>query len=63
VNIEGVLIKPGDVIVADGDGVVVVPRELAYDVYSFAKKELDNDKVSRRKLYDLMGWEYDETVK
>jgi regulator of RNase E activity RraA len=63
VNIEGVLIKPGDVIVADGDGVVVVPRELAYDVYSFAKKELDNDKVSRRKLYDLMGWGYDETVK
>ncbi|ADL41548.1 Dimethylmenaquinone methyltransferase [Caldicellulosiruptor obsidiansis OB47] len=63
VNIEGVLIKPGDIIVADGDGVVVVPRERAAEVYEFAKKELDADKASRRKLYDMLEWEYDDTVK
>lgn len=63
VNIEGVLIKSGDVIVVDGDGVVVVLCEFVYDVYSFVKKEFDNDKVLRRKLYDFMGWEYDEIVR
>lgn len=63
VNIEGVLIKLGDVIVVDGDGVVVVLCEFVYDVYSFVKKEFDNDKVLRRKLYDFMGWEYDEIVR
>lgn len=63
VNIEGVLIKPGDIIVADGDGVVVVPREKAYEVATYARKELENDKLARRKLYDLLGWQYDETLR
>ncbi|MEZ0537619.1 RraA family protein [Caldicellulosiruptoraceae bacterium PP1] len=62
VNIEGVTVNPGDVIVADGDGVVVVPREKALDVFKYAKFELDADKESRRKLYDLLGREYDNTV-
>jgi len=62
INIEGVTINPGDVIVADGDGVVVVPRERAHEVAEFARKELNMDKESRRKLYDIMNWKYDDTV-
>ncbi len=62
INIEGITVNPGDVIVADGDGVVVVPREKAPIVAEFARKELNADKDSRRKLYDQMGWNYDNTV-
>jgi len=29
----------------------------------YARKELEMDKEGRRKLYDIMGWKYDETVK
>ncbi len=62
VNIGGVLIRPGDVVVADGDGVISVPFEHAEVVAKHARQELENDKLGRRKLYDKIGRAYDESV-
>lgn len=63
VGIGGVAVYPGDIIVADGDGVIVVPRKLAYDVAKYAQQELTGDKAGRKKLYEKLGWELDDTVK
>jgi regulator of RNase E activity RraA len=43
--IGGVTIKPGDVVLGDIDGVLVVPREIAYKVLLRAEEILNNEKV------------------
>jgi 4-hydroxy-4-methyl-2-oxoglutarate aldolase len=44
IMIRGVVIKPGDVILGDIDGVVVVPRDLAYEVLVRAEEIRANEK-------------------
>lgn len=63
VTVGGVLVRPGDMVVADGDGVIVVPREHADEVARIAWDIAKGDKAGRRKLYDKMGMKPDATVK
>jgi len=62
IAIGGVAIYPDDLIVADGDGVIVVPQKIIYDVHKYAYQEMKNDKFARRDLYISGGRELDETV-
>ena len=62
VVVGGVLVRTGDMVVADGDGVVVVPQEAAEEVARYAHQELSSDKKGRRRLYEASGRTLDETV-
>jgi regulator of RNase E activity RraA len=59
----GVLVMPGDVVVADGDGVIVVPRAVALDVAAYAHKVIEGDKNARRDLYKKLGLPEDKSTK
>lgn len=60
--VGGVLVMPGDVIVADSDGVAVVPRRVATEVAKIARWIFENDEASRRKIYEKYHFPLDWTV-
>ena len=46
----GILINPGDVVAADDDGVVVIPREKAAEVAKAAQAREDKEGATRKRL-------------
>jgi regulator of RNase E activity RraA len=63
ISCGGALVYPGDVIVADGDGVIVVPRQHAVAVGRLAREIHVGDERSRRARFERLGVPLDETVK
>jgi 4-hydroxy-4-methyl-2-oxoglutarate aldolase len=63
VTVGGVMVRPGDMIVADGDGVVVVPREKAEEVAKIGWDIAKGDKATRQRLYKQGGLPVDSTLK
>lgn len=55
-------VRPGDAVMGDDDGVLVVPVELAAEVAARALDILERDKRLRRRLYEQLGLPPDETV-
>ena len=54
VNVEvvcaGAIVRPGDVIVGDGDGVVVVPRKVAAEVARLGEQRRAKEELARARL-------------
>ena len=63
VEIGGQLVRPDDLVVADGDGAIIVPEEVIDDVLTYAIQESENDKVARAALFDVLGIPQNESTK
>ncbi len=59
---DGVKVCPGDAVIADHDGVVVVPQKYADEIAYRAYKIQQIDRRNRRANYEKAGKEFDETV-
>lgn len=55
VEIGGQIVRREDLVVADGDGAIVVPQELIDDVITYAIQESENDKRARAMLFERLG--------
>ncbi|NHB85994.1 RraA family protein [Tessaracoccus sp. HDW20] len=55
IEIDGVTIRPGDLIVADDDGVVIVPSEIAADIVREAAEKRAAEKEFRAAVAEGMG--------
>ena len=62
VECGGVYVHPGDLVVADGDGVMVIPAEVVEDALAIAREILRNDQKARARLYRDLGLPPDFTL-
>lgn len=62
VEIGGQWIQPDDLIVADGDGAVVVPSDIIDSVLKYAIQESEQDKRLRAALFDILGLEHNAST-
>jgi regulator of RNase E activity RraA len=62
ITCAGVRVEAGDAIVADDDGVVVVPQAIADEVARRASLIQAKDRPGRRAAYEALGLPLDETV-
>jgi regulator of RNase E activity RraA len=58
----GAAVGPGDLVVADDDGVIVVPDGIAAEVVDRARRIQEVDRADRREGYTKLGLPLDETV-
>ncbi len=50
IEIEGILVHPGDVVVGDIDGVVIVPKNVAEEVFKLALEKVATENLVRKAI-------------
>jgi 4-hydroxy-4-methyl-2-oxoglutarate aldolase len=62
IKCAGVTVRPGDVVCADDDGVLVIPRDRLLEVLEYADFIHEDDQQKRAKHYQDLGIKPDESL-
>ena len=62
VECGGVYVHPGDLVAADGDGVIAIPADRVEEALAVAKQIQQSDQESRARLYRELGIPFDFTL-
>ena len=68
ISVDGIRVRPGDYVVADGSGVVFVPRDRADDIISAAEEIAGREAVLAKRLTsgepprEVLGSEYERMI-
>ncbi len=63
VDCGGVRVNPGDIIMADDDGVIVIPLEISHDVAKIVAQELDEEITSRENMTEFVEIAVEDELK
>jgi regulator of RNase E activity RraA len=63
ITCAGAAVRAGDLVVADDDGVLVVPGRIAAEVVDRARRIQEADRPARRASYETLGLPLDDTVR
>ncbi len=55
IKIDGVIIKPGDIVFGDRDGVVIVPKQVEEEIFTKALEKARGEKLVKKALQDGMS--------
>ena len=50
VSIGGQVVNPGDIVVGDSDGIVIIPPESAKDIYCAVRQVMEKEQMSREQI-------------
>ena len=59
INIDGMVVNPGDIILGDDDGVIAIPLNQASELLRLSKEKADKEQISMQQIEDgtyYHGW-------
>ena len=62
IGFAGTIVRPGDVIFGDDDGVVVIPLEMVDDLAELVTKDIESERAFRRNMTEFVPFDVEDEL-